>query len=130
MRGRCSGFGGLSEAGGLGVVIAASRDSLLLSICCFLSCVGERCMSKAVASMRRLRQRVHDHYLKGLFCGRCHRAGREHRLIYMRVRGRGGEHYEYFGCRGRQEHCDLPHLAVHRVEEAIAHEYARAARGR
>lgn len=71
-----------------------------------------------------LRQRVHNHYLKGLFCGRCQAAGREHRLIYTRVRGRG-DYYEYFACRGRQEHeCDLPHLAVHRVEDAVVREYA------
>ncbi len=54
-----------------------------------------------VRSQRGSRDRVHQHYLKGLlFCGRCHSAGRQHRLIYTIARGRGGETYAYFLCRG------------------------------
>lgn len=42
-------------------------------------------------SKRGSRDRVHQHYLKGmLFCARCQRAGREARLIYTLARGRGG----------------------------------------
>lgn len=66
-----------------------------------------------------------SHYLKGtLFCDRCHTAGRTSRLIYTEATGRGGR-YGYFLCRSRQEGlCDLPHLAVAQVEEAIAAHYS------
>jgi site-specific DNA recombinase len=65
------------------------------------------------------------HYLKGmLFCERCHRAGRTGRLIYTEARGRGGELYGYFLCRGRQEKvCDLPYLPVAQVERAVESHY-------
>lgn len=72
------------------------------------------------------RDRIHSHYLKGsLFCDRCHKAGRTARLIFMEVSGRSGKRYAYFVCRGRQEGvCDLPHLRVELVEEAIVQHYA------
>lgn len=36
------------------------------------------------------RDRVHNHYLKGMmFCAKCHRAGRVSRMIYVRAKGRG-----------------------------------------
>ena len=70
------------------------------------------------------RDRIHHHYLKGiLFCDRCAREERTSRLIYTPVKGRGGT-YEYYLCRGRQEgFCDLPHLPVSEVEEAIVRHY-------
>jgi site-specific DNA recombinase len=72
------------------------------------------------------RERIHHHYLRGLlFCGRCDDAGRQHRLIYTEAKGRNGELYAYYLCRGRQEgHCDLPFLAVDLLEDAVVREYA------
>ena len=62
-----------------------------------------------------------------LFCGRCQRAGREHRLILTEGKGRGGSYY-YFLCRGRQEGvCDLSYLRVEGVEDAVEREYANLA---
>jgi DNA invertase Pin-like site-specific DNA recombinase len=77
-------------------------------------------------SSRGQRDRVLSHYLKGaLYCDRCHTAGRTSRLIYTEATGRGGR-YGYYLCRSRQEGlCDLPHLAVAQVEEAIASHYSR-----
>ena len=76
-------------------------------------------------SSRASRQRVHHHYLKGLLrCGRCHGAGRESRLIYTKAKGRTGGEYEYYLCRGRQQRlCDLPHLAVWQIEDAVLEHY-------
>ena len=77
-------------------------------------------------SARGQRDRVLVHHLKGLlFCQRCHEQGRTSRLIYTEVRGRNRQYYGYFVCRSRQEGlCDLPHLPVSQVEEAIARHYA------
>ena len=77
-------------------------------------------------SGRGVRNRKHDHYLKGLlFCERCHKAGRESRVIYTLARGRNGQHWAYYVCRGRQDGlCDLPYLPVDHVEEAVVREYA------
>jgi hypothetical protein len=62
-----------------------------------------------------------------LFCGRCQKAGREHRLILTEGKGRGGSYF-YFLCRGRQEGvCDLPYLRVEGVEDAVEGEYANLA---
>lgn len=63
------------------------------------------------------RQRVHNHYLKGLlWCARCH-----HRLILTRARGRNGGEYFYFFCAARQDHqCDLPYIPLDVLEEAVA----------
>ena len=71
------------------------------------------------------RDRVLYHYLKGmLFCDRCHKQGRTSRIMYTEVRGRSGQYYSYFLCRGRQDkQCDLPHLASWQVEEAIERHY-------
>ena len=69
------------------------------------------------------RTHKHGHYLKGsIYCGYCGR-----RLIFSRVRGRTGEHYEYFGCSsrpGRGEHCEGHHHRVDRVEKAVERYYA------
>lgn len=75
-------------------------------------------------SARGQRDRVLSHYLKGaLYCERCHTSGRTSRLIYTEVNGNGGR-YGYYFCRSRQEGlCDLPHLPVTQVEEAIAARY-------
>jgi DNA invertase Pin-like site-specific DNA recombinase len=51
-----------------------------------------------------VRQRKHHHYLKGmLWCGACHKDGRESRMIQTWVKGNGGN-YEYFFCRSKQDH--------------------------
>jgi site-specific DNA recombinase len=67
------------------------------------------------------RMRARPHYLKGtIFCGRC-----GERLSFSRSRGNGGE-YDYFYCRGRhsgRKECDLPFMAVEKVEEAVAAHY-------
>ena len=75
---------------------------------------------------RGSRSRVHHHYLKGtLYCQRCHEAGRTSRLIFTEGLSHNGTRYGYFKCRGRQEGvCDLPHLPVWLVEEAIEKTYA------
>jgi site-specific DNA recombinase len=67
------------------------------------------------------RRRTHDHYLKGtIWCDRCREHGRRHRLIITKATGRRGVDYFYFLCRGRQERvCDLPHLPMEHVEEAV-----------
>lgn len=47
-------------------------------------------------------------------------SGRTNRLIYTEARGRGGDYYGYYICRGGQlKQCELPHLPVAQVEEAI-----------
>ncbi|MGI8667509.1 MAG: recombinase family protein [Jatrophihabitans sp.] len=76
-------------------------------------------------SQRGQRDRVLTHYLKGnLFCDRCDKAGRTNRLIYTEARGRSGDYYGYYICRGRQlKQCNLPHLPVAQVEEAIRRNY-------
>jgi len=75
-------------------------------------------------SGRGTRDRILQHYLKGLlFCERCHDNGRTSRLIYTEARGRS-KRYGYFLCRARQEGlCDLPHIAVARVEQAVIDHY-------
>lgn len=58
-----------------------------------------------------------------LFCERSDRAARSSRLIYTEAHGRGGL-YGYFMCLGREHgSCDLPHLPVAAVEEAIVAHY-------
>lgn len=76
-------------------------------------------------SGRGQRDRVHQHHLKGfLFCQRCRKAGRTSRLIYTEPQGRGGIRYRYFVCRGRQDGvCNLPHLPVELVEQAVIDHY-------
>jgi len=66
------------------------------------------------------RQRLHDHYLKGLlWCARCNR-----RIILTPGRGNGGTYF-YFLCRGRQQRrCDLPYLAVADVCRAVERHYS------
>jgi site-specific DNA recombinase len=75
-------------------------------------------------SGRGSRDRILIHYLKGLlFCQRCHNNGRTSRLIYTEAKGRS-RRYGYFLCRSRQEGlCDLPHIAVARVEQAVTDHY-------
>lgn len=70
------------------------------------------------------RQRKHHHYLKGtIWCGACHEAGRENRLIQSVVRGNGGT-YRYFVCRGQQKgQCDIGYLHEADVEQAVADWY-------
>lgn len=76
-------------------------------------------------SARGTRDRVLQHYLKGMpRCERCHKAGRERRLLYTEVKGNGGT-YGYFLCRGRQdrEGCELPYLPAAKVEQQIVEFY-------
>lgn len=77
-------------------------------------------------SARGQRDRVLWHYLKGmLFCGRCRSAERTSRLIYTEATGKTGSRYGYFLCRARQEGlCDLPHLGVELVEQALVEHYS------
>ena len=72
------------------------------------------------------RRRTHDHYLKGtLWCYRCYEQGRIMRLILTKARGRRGVDYFYFLCRGRQQGlCDLPHLPVEHVDDAVLRHWA------
>ncbi|SIS19769.1 recombinase family protein [Microbacterium sp. RURRCA19A] len=74
---------------------------------------------------RGQRDRVHNHFARGLLhCGRCHAAGREHRLIFAEAKNHAGEIYEYFLCRGRQDGlCDLPYLPVAELERALQREF-------
>ncbi|WP_280314748.1 recombinase family protein [Nocardia wallacei] len=76
-------------------------------------------------SAKGQRDRVHQHYLKGgLFCQRCHAQGRTSRLIFTQHTGRAGKKYSYFVCRGRQDGlCDLPHLRIEAVEDAVVEHY-------
>ncbi len=78
-----------------------------------------------VRSGRGQRDRVHFHYLKGLlFCERCRQKGRDARLIYIEAKGRTGNIHPYYLCRARQEKlCDLPHLPVAKVEDAVIRFY-------
>jgi DNA invertase Pin-like site-specific DNA recombinase len=67
------------------------------------------------------RQRVHNHYLKGLlWCARC-----RHRLVLQRAVGRTGGEYFYFFCAARQQHtCDLPYIPLDVLEQAVARHIA------
>ncbi len=67
------------------------------------------------------RQRTHNHYLKGLlWCDRCQR-----RLIIMPGKGKSGEVYFYYICRGRQTRaCDLPYMHVNKIERIVENHYA------
>jgi site-specific DNA recombinase len=73
------------------------------------------------------RDRVLTHYLKGLlYCDRCYSGADERlsRLIYTEAKGRNGCYYGYYLCRSRQDgQCNLPHLPVDLVEEAIRRNY-------
>lgn len=70
---------------------------------------------------RNQRDIVHDHFLRGMLrCGRCNARGRDRQLVYTRAINRHGDAYTYYFCMGRQDHtCDLPHLPVTLVEEAL-----------
>jgi site-specific DNA recombinase len=72
------------------------------------------------------RDRRHHHYLKGiLFCERCFAKGHISRLVYTQPTSRSGTKYQYFVCRRAQEgRCDLRHLPVTDVEEAVVARYA------
>jgi len=65
------------------------------------------------------RQRVHNHYLKGLlWCARC-----ERRMIFNRASNGHGGQYDYYFCRGRQEGCDQPYVSVERIEQSVQDRY-------
>jgi site-specific DNA recombinase len=84
--------------------------------------VFERVQAVLDARMQRnQRDIVHNHFLRGMLrCGRCHARGRSRQLIYSRATNANGTAYEYYLCAGRQDGtCDLPHLPVALVEEAI-----------
>lgn len=90
----------------------------------------ERVQSVADSRMRRgQRDRVHSHFLRGLMhCGQCHDQGREHRLIFSEITNRHGQVNEYYLCRGRQERvCELPHLRMKDVEQAVGRTFGAIA---
>lgn len=66
----------------------------------------------------------HKHYLSGsLYCDRC-----GSRLLFGISTGRTGQRYEYFFCAGRhagRTNCDLPHLPLEQVEDAVAAQWDR-----
>jgi hypothetical protein len=65
-------------------------------------------------------ERLHDRRHLGAFGH-----GRRHRLIITKTTGRRGSDYFYFLYRGRQEgYCDLPHLPMEHVEDAILRYWA------
>ncbi len=87
--------------------------------------VFERVQRVLEARMRpNQRDIVHNHFLRGmLHCGRCNAVGRDHQLVYTQAKNRAGQYYEYYLCRGRQERqCDLPHLPVAHLAEAVFRE--------
>jgi site-specific DNA recombinase len=68
------------------------------------------------------RRRSHDHHLKGsLYCARCHtRRQQRRRLVITQATGRHGGQYAYFMCTARRHgECDLPHLPIEYVEDAV-----------
>lgn len=75
-------------------------------------------------SSRGQRQRKHHHYLKGsIWCGTCHQAGRESRLIVSHNTGQGGT-YHYFVCVAKAHGtCQASYLHRDSVEEAVAERY-------
>lgn len=82
---------------------------------------------QAVLASRRHadeRRRVHHHYLKGsLWCGACHDAGRESRMLIQKATGRGGTYFYWF-CRARQTgECTTPHLRFDDTEQAVTDHY-------
>ena len=80
----------------------------------------------ATRSGQGVRQRIYNHYLKGLlWCGACHDDGRESRMIVQRANGRGGGYF-YFFCKAKQTRlCTTRYLDMDDVEEAVADEYHR-----
>ena len=64
---------------------------------------------------------AHDHYLKGtLWCARCHTRGLRSRLGFTQATGAHGQQYDYFYCSRREGGiCDLPHLPIERIEDAV-----------
>lgn len=72
-----------------------------------------------------VRQRVHNHYLKGsLWCGKCHERGIDSRLIVQSTTNRHGSTYLYFFCRGRQQGiCDANFQQIADVEGAVLAHY-------
>jgi site-specific DNA recombinase len=67
-----------------------------------------------------VKDRTHNHYLKGLlWCASCGR-----RVILTNGRGNGGKYF-YWLCLGRQSRaCDLPYLSVDKVGRAVEAHYA------
>jgi site-specific DNA recombinase len=77
----------------------------------------------AARSSRGQRQRKHHHYLKGtIWCGACHKAGLESRMVVSNNTGRGGT-YRYFVCTHKQHGCSAPYVHRDIAEEAIACHY-------
>ncbi|MGC4192917.1 MAG: recombinase family protein [Thermomicrobiales bacterium] len=90
--------------------------------------VFERVQQVLDARMQRNQRDItHNHFLRGMLrCGRCHDAGRKRQLVYTQAVNRHGTMYTYYLCIGSQHHvCDLPHLPVALVEEAVLREVQR-----
>jgi site-specific DNA recombinase len=81
----------------------------------------------AARRVRGERDRVHNHFLKGLlWCGRCHDKGRERRLLFTRNVGRRGGEYFYFFCAGLQDRtCTERYLPLDDVERHVAEYLAK-----
>jgi site-specific DNA recombinase len=69
------------------------------------------------------KQRTHTHYLRGLLS--CMRCGS--RLVYMEVKGHGGE-FAYYACsrRHRTHACDLPYIAADILEARLVKAWPQA----
>jgi DNA invertase Pin-like site-specific DNA recombinase len=80
-----------------------------------------------VRMQRNQRDIVHTHFLRAMLrCGRCYAEGRDRQLVYTQAINRHGDAYAYFLCMGRQDRtCDLPHLPVNLVEDALLREAQR-----
>ncbi len=66
------------------------------------------------------RQRVHQHYLRGvLWCGTCHLNSRTNRMVFTRANGNGGT-YDYYMCAGKQRgECSTPSVPVELIEVKV-----------
>ena len=75
---------------------------------------------------RNQRDITHHHFLRAMLrCDRCHQQGRTRQLIFSQPVNKAGQAYQYYVCRGRQEHsCELPNLRIADVEDAVGREVA------
>jgi site-specific DNA recombinase len=68
------------------------------------------------------KERVHPHYLKGIYCGSC-----GSRMIVTHARSRSGRIYPYFVCIGRHQKrndCQMKAVLIDTVERLVEEHYA------
>jgi site-specific DNA recombinase len=68
------------------------------------------------------KERVHPHYLKGIYCGNC-----GSRMIVTHARSRSGRIYPYFVCIGRHQKrtdCTMKAVLIDTVEQLVEEHYA------